>query len=78
MLNNSDQNAFQCWKIVKHTKLARVKTQTCSLQNGRVLANGPDVEIHEDRQRGECCHTQPSQHEDVRQHDELENKTAYD
>lgn len=35
------------------------------------MANGPDVEVDEDGEGGERSHPEPSQHEDVRQHDKL-------
>lgn len=53
------------------TKLAQVQAEVGALHHSGVLTDGPDVEVHEDGEGGECCHPEPSQHEDVRQHDKL-------
>lgn len=53
------------------TELARVQTQILSLQHSAVLANSPDVEVDKDGQSGEGRHSEPGQHKDIRQHDEL-------
>lgn len=53
------------------TVLARVQAERGALQHGGILANVPDVEVDKDGQGGKHRHTQPGQHEDVRQHDEL-------
>lgn len=56
------------------TKLAQIEAQVDSLSHCHVLAGVPDVEVHEDWQRGEGSHAQPGQHENVGQHDELREK----
>lgn len=56
------------------TILTRVEAQRGPLQDSRVLANIPDVEVYKDGYGGERCHSEPGQHEDVSQHDELKNK----
>lgn len=58
------------------TVLARVQAERGALQRGAVLAEVPDVEVDEDGQGGEGSHSQPGQHEDVRQHDELQGNNS--
>lgn len=58
----------------RRTKLAQIEAQIYSFSYCHVLASVPDVEVHEDWQRGEGRHTQPGEHEDVGQHDELGEK----
>lgn len=53
------------------TILAGVQAECGPLQHSDILANVPDVEIYKDWERGKSCHSQPRQHEDVCQHDEL-------
>lgn len=55
----------------KPTVLAWVQAECGVLHCGSILADVPDVKVDKDRDRSECCHSKPSQHEDVRQHDEL-------
>lgn len=57
------------------TILAWVQAECGSLQHSSILADIPDVEIYEDWEGGESSHSEPSQHEDVRQHDELQGAT---
>lgn len=57
------------------TILAWVQAERGSLQHCGVLADVPDVEVYKDRDRGEGGHSEPSQHEDVCQHDKLQGKT---
>lgn len=57
------------------TKLAQVQAEVGALHHSGVLTDGPDVEVHEDGQRGEGCHTQPGQEEDIGQHNELQEET---
>lgn len=54
------------------TILAWVQAERGPVQHCSVLANIPDVEVYEDGQGGESRHSEPGQHEDVRQHDELQ------
>lgn len=53
------------------TILSWVQAERSSLQHCSILANIPNVEIYKHWEGGERCHTKPSQHEDVCQHDEL-------
>lgn len=56
------------------TVLAWVQAEWSSLQHSSVLADVPDVEVYKDRDGGEPSNSQPGQHEDVCQHDELQGK----
>lgn len=56
------------------TILAWVQAERGSLQHCGVLADVPDVEVYKNRDRGEGGHSEPSQHEDVCQHDKLQGK----
>lgn len=56
------------------TVLAWVQAQRGSLQHSSVLANVPDVKVYEDWDGGKTSNSEPSQHEDVCQHDELQEK----
>lgn len=51
-------------------ELTQVEAEIGPLHEGAVPADGPQVEVHVDRQGGESRHTQPGQHEQVGQHDE--------
>lgn len=53
------------------TILAWVQAERGPLQHSGILADVPDVEVYEDWEGGEGSHSEPSQHEDVCQHDEL-------
>ncbi len=53
------------------TILAWVQAECGPLQHGSILADIPDVEIYKDWEGGKSSHSEPSQHEDVCQHDEL-------
>lgn len=57
------------------TVLAWVQAERGSLQHCGVLADVPDVEVYEDWDGGEGSHSEPSQHEDVCQHDKLRGQT---
>lgn len=56
------------------TVLAWVQAERGSLQHSGILANVPDVKVNKDRNGGETSNSEPSQHEDVCQHDELQEK----
>lgn len=56
------------------TVLAWVQAERGSLQHGSILANVPDVKVNKDWDGGETSNSEPSQHEDVCQHDELQEK----
>ena len=56
------------------TILAWVQAERGPVQHCSILANIPDVEVYEDRQGGEGRHSKPGQHEDVCQHDELQEQ----
>lgn len=56
------------------TILAWIQAQLRPIQNRRILANIPDVEVQKDWDGGESCDSKPSQHEDVGQHDELKEE----
>lgn len=53
------------------TKLTQVQAEVGSLHRAGVLTHGPNVEVHEDRQAGECCHPEPHQEEQVGQEHQL-------
>lgn len=53
------------------TILAWVQAECSTVQHGSVLADIPDVEIYKDWKGSKSSHSEPSQHEDVCQHDEL-------
>lgn len=55
-----------------HTKLTQVQAEVGSLHQAGVLTHGPNVEVHEDRQAGERCHSEPHQEEQVGQEHELQ------
>lgn len=74
-MNKSERNGQDKESETKGTVLTRVEAQRSPLQQSVVLANIPDVEIYKDRNGGESCHSQPGQHEDVSQHDELKIST---
>lgn len=57
-----------------HTKLAQVKAEVGCFDQAGVLTHGPDVEVHEDRQAGECCHSEPHQEEQVGQEHQLQTQ----
>lgn len=61
-------------RILILTILAWVQAECGPLQYGGILANIPDVEINKDGEGGESSHSEPSQHEDVCQHDELQQQ----
>lgn len=50
-------------------KLTKVQAEIRPLHQGGVSADGPQVEVHVNWQGGERRHSQPGQHEQVRQHD---------
>lgn len=56
------------------TILAWVQAKRSSLQHSSILANVPDVKVYKDRDGGKTSNSEPSQHEDVCQHDELQEK----
>lgn len=56
------------------TILAWVQAECGPLQHGSILANIPDVEVYKDWEGGESSHSEPGQHEDVCQHDELQGQ----
>lgn len=51
-----------------NTKLTKVQAEICSLHQGGVPADGPQIEVHVNWQGGESCDSKPGQHEEVRQH----------
>lgn len=55
-----------------HTKLTQVQAEVGFLHQAGVLTHGPNVEVHEDRQAGECCHSKPHQEEQVGQEHQLQ------
>lgn len=55
-----------------HTKLTQVQAKVGSLHQGGVLTHGPDIEVHEDWQAGECCHSEPYQEEQVSHEHQLQ------
>lgn len=57
------------------TILAWVQAERGSFQHSGVLADVPDVKVYKYRDRGEGGHSEPSQHENVCQHDKLQRKT---
>lgn len=61
--------------IMAQTKLTQVQAEVCSLHQAGVLTHGPNIEVHEDRQAGECCHSKPHQEEQVGQEHQLQDKT---
>lgn len=56
------------------TVLPWIQAQVRPIQDCCVLANIPDVEVKKDWDGGESCDPEPSQHEDVGQHDELKEE----
>lgn len=56
------------------TVLAWIQTKRSSLQHSCILADVPDVKVYKDRDGGKTSNSEPSQHEDVCQHDELQEK----
>lgn len=56
------------------TKLTKVQAEIRPLHQGGVSADGPQVEVHVNWQGGERRHSQPGQHEQVRQHDKLQHR----
>lgn len=57
-----------------HTKLTQVQAEVCSLHQAGVLTHGPNVEVHEDRKAGKCCHSEPNQEEQVGQEHQLQTQ----
>lgn len=60
-----------------HTKLTQVQAEIGSLRQAGVLTHGPNIEVHEDRQAGECSHSEPYQEEQVGQEHQLQTETRY-
>lgn len=58
--------------IGRHTKLTQVQAEVGSLHQAGILAHGPDVEVHEDRQASEGRHSEPHQEEQVSQEHQLQ------
>lgn len=58
------------------TKLTQVQAEVGSLHQAGVLAHGPDVEVHEDRQASEGRHSEPHQEEEVSQEHQLQTQTG--
>lgn len=56
------------------TKLAQVQTKVSSLHQAGILAHGPDIEVHENGQAGECCHSKPHQEKQIGQEHQLETQ----
>lgn len=59
---------------IRLTILAWVQAKRSSLQHSGILANVPDVKVYKDWDGGETSNSEPSKHEDVCQHDELQGK----
>lgn len=70
---HQDVSKLQLLKL-SLTVLAWVQAERGSLQHSSILANVPDVKVNKDRDGGETSNSEPSQHEDVCQHDELQEK----
>lgn len=70
---HQDVSKLQLLKL-SLTVLAWVQAERGSLQHSSILANVPDVKVNKDRDGGESSNSEPSQHEDVCQHDELQEK----
>lgn len=62
------------WRQSILTILAWVQAERGSIQHSGILANIPDVEIEENWDGSKGGHSEPSQHEDVSQHDELKEE----
>lgn len=54
------------------TILAKIQAEVSSIHHGGVSANGPQIEVHVNRQRSESCNSKPGQHKDVCQHNKLQ------
>lgn len=59
--------------ITAYTKLTQVQAEVGSLHQAGVLTHGPNVEVHEDWQAGERCHSEPDQEEQVGQEHQLQH-----
>lgn len=64
--------------IKSHTKLTQVQAEVGSFHQAGVLTHGPDVEVHEDRQASEGCHSEPHQEEQVGQEHQLQTQKGND
>lgn len=62
--------------IRERTKLTQVQAEIGSLHQAGVLTHGPNVEVHEDGQAGEGCHSEPHQEEQVGQEHQLQTQTV--
>lgn len=60
------------------TELTKVQAEIRSLHQGGVSADGPQVEVHVNWQRGERRDSQPGQHEKVCQHNKLQQRRSQD
>lgn len=57
-----------------NTKLTQVQAEVGSLHQAGVLTHGPNIEVHENWQAGECCHSEPHQEEQVGQEHQLQTQ----
>lgn len=57
------------------TKLTQIQAQVGPLRQAGVLTHGPNVEVHEDRQAGKCCHSEPHEEEQVGQEHQLQTQS---
>lgn len=57
-----------------HTKLTQVQAEVGSLHQAGVLTHGINIEVHEDWQAGECCHSEPHQEEQIGQEHQLQTQ----
>lgn len=60
--------------VHSHTILAKIQAEISSIHYGGVSANGPQIEVHVNRQRCKSCNSKPGQHKDVCQHNKLQKK----